>query len=65
MKAKTLLAAAFATGASLVALAATPYAVWDGASPEFDFSVLTRRGYTLGNIGGSYMNTVAADASSP
>ena len=62
MKAKTLLAAAFATGASLVALAATPYAVWDGASPEFDFSVLTRRGYTLGNIGGSYMNTVAADA---
>ncbi len=57
------LVAAVALVLPLAAMAATPYAVWDGASPEFDFSVLTRRGYTLGNLGGSYMNTVAADGS--
>ena len=57
------LVAAVALVLPLAAMAATPYAVWDGASPEFDFSVLTRRGYTLGNLGGDYMNTVASDNS--
>jgi len=60
-----LRAAVFACAAvlGLGAYAATPVAVWDGASPVFSFSKLTRNGYTLGNIGGSYMNTVAADGS--
>ena len=58
-------AAVFACAAALGlgAYAATPVAVWDGASPAFSFSKLTRNGYTLGNIGGSYMNTAAADGS--
>lgn len=60
-----LRAAVFACAAALGlgAYAATPVAVWDGESPAFSFSKLTRNGYTLGNIGGSYMNTAAADGS--
>ena len=60
-----LRAAVFACAAALGlgAYAATPVAVWDGESPAFSFSKLTRNGYTLGNLGGSYMNTVAADGS--
>ncbi|MBR4523226.1 MAG: hypothetical protein IKO64_03200, partial [Kiritimatiellae bacterium] len=54
------LAALFvAIGLAGSAWAATPVAVWDGASSDYNFTQLTRNGYTLGNIGGDYMNTVA------
>ncbi len=55
------LALCFAT--PIVSWAAEPVVVWDGASSDYNFTELTREGYTLSNIGGDDMNTVADDGS--
>ncbi len=60
---RKLLNLAIALAFPIAAMAVTPVAVWDGASEDYNFSELTRNGYTLGQIGGDFANTVAVDGS--
>lgn len=62
-RASACFAAALVLVLPFVVKAANPVAVWDGASADYNFSELTRNGYTLGQIGGDFANTVAADGS--
>lgn len=57
------LAAAFALALPLAAMAATPVAVWDGGSADYNFTQLTRGDYTLAQIGQGYSTQAAADGS--
>lgn len=57
------LAAAFALALPLAAMAATPVAVWDGGSADYNFIQLTRGDYTLAQIGQGYSTQAAEDGS--
>lgn len=57
------LVAAFALALPLAAMAATPVAVWDGGSADYNFIQLTRGDYTLAQIGQGYSTQAAADGS--
>ncbi len=60
-------AAAAILGFSAFAEAPTPLVVWDGADSSSNFSTLEKTvdstTYTIGNVGGTYMNSVADDYS--
>ena len=55
--------AAIAFSLPLAAMAATPVAVWDGGSADYNFTQLTRGGYTLAQIGQGYSTQAAANGS--